>query len=291
MNQPHRTAAMWVVCLGSASVANMTVAPPKAQPPERPSAIRPVQAVMPDPAARASDRAFEERLAALDAAMGKVADFRANFEQRKYTPLLKKPLESRGILTSRGRLVRWETTQPRHLIVLIDPAREAQPPGTAGADAPSAPAKPAQPTRAAAPGEIRVYYPADGLCEIYPIDGALSDLTGAPLPRLADLRTRFSLVPIPASELGGPGGNPALVGLLLLPATDEVRTHLESIKVLIDETIPAATKVIVSDADGERTEIVLTAIRTNTGLTQADVQLTLPTDVRLSRPLGVGRPR
>ncbi|MFN0010125.1 MAG: LolA family protein [Phycisphaerales bacterium] len=291
MNQPRRTATMWVVCLGSASVASMAVAPSKTQPRPAPAAIRPAQDVMPDPAATASDRAFEERLAALDTAMGRVADFRANFEQRKYTPLLKKPLESRGILTSRGRLVRWETTQPRHLIVVIEPAPEAQPRGAAGEDAPNTPATPFQPTRAAAPGEIRVYYPAEGLCEVYPIDGALSDLAGAPLPRLADLRTRFSLMPIPASELGGPVGNPAFIGLLLLPATDQVRTHLESIKVLIDETIPAATKVVVSDGDGERTEIVLTAIRTNTGLTEADVRLSLPTDVRLSRPLGVGQPR
>ena len=42
----------------------------------------------------------------------------------------------------------------------------------------------------------------------------------------------------------------------------------------------------IADPEGERTEITLTSIRTNTGLKDSDVQLTLPQGVHLSRPLG-----
>ena len=227
------------------------------------------------------DPEFEKRLAAIDAAMEKIVDFKANFEQRKYSPLLKRPMVSSGVLTTKGRLVRWETTAPRKVIILIEPASQAPSPA-------AVPSQPAGAEPAKSVGEMRVYYPADQLCEIYPIDGALSDFAGAPLPRLAELRGRFSIVAAPVSEMGGVDAHPRLIGLLLKPVSVDVRKYLESIRVLIDESIPAATKVIVTDAEGERTEITLSNIRTNTKIKDSEVQLDLPEGVRLSRPLGKG---
>ncbi len=242
------------------------------------------------PADPTADPDFTKRLAALDATLAKTIDFKANFEQRKYTPLLKKPLVSKGVLTSKGGMVKWETTEPRSVTIFIDPL-SSKSPSTAGSQpdpSPNAP-KVLSESPAAAPkptGEMRVYYPGDQLCEIYPIGGALIDFAAAPLPRLAELRGRFTIESIAPSQLGGAADNPALLALLLRPNSAEIRKHLESITLLIDETIPAATKVIITDAEGERTEITLTSVRINSGLKDTEVQLTLPEGVRISRPLG-----
>ena len=238
-----------------------------------------------------ADPIFDKRLTALDDLMSKTSDFRAAFRQEKHTPLLKKPIVSEGVMTSKDGFVRWETTKPSPVVCVIEPAPpvpatkpEPTPPPTAPTV--SLPPTPtAQPVEVESLGAIRVYYPADGLCEIYPIGGALSDFAGVPLPRIADLRRRFSIERLNPTELGADKSNPALLALLLRPLSADTRKYIETIKVLIDESIPAATKVVVTDADGERTEISLTAIRINTGLKRSDVQLTLPPNVRISRPL------
>ena len=227
---------------------------------------------------------LERRLEVIDAATAKLVDFKADFEQKKFSPLLKKPMVSSGVLTSKGRLVRWETTQPRHVIILIDPDIAALP--AAGGSTSPPLERPAKSSAAA--GEIRVYYPDDKLCEIYPAGGALSDFAGAPLPRLSDLRTRFSIASMPVSDMGGGTGDTLLVALRLTPLTGDVQRYLESIMVLIDESVPSARKVVVTDAEGERTEISMSAIKINSGVKDSDVALTLPDDVRMSRPLGKG---
>lgn len=269
-------------------------------PKHRPAAV----SQAPSAAELNTDEAFKKRLAALDAAMAMTKDFKANFEQRKYTPLLKKPMVSKGVLTSKGGLVKWETTEPRPVTILIDPLPDKKPSAITQISGPSPnptpegpSSEPGQPpaTSPKPAGEMRIYYPNDKLCEIYPIGGALIDFASAPLPRLVELRDRFSIELIPSGELvrelGGTPDNPALLGLVLRPVFSDVRKHLESIKLLIDETIPAATKVIVTDAEGERTEITLSLIKINSGLTDAEVQLALPDGVRLSHPLGNMAPR
>jgi len=281
MSTPSATILASVIGLGFAAT------PPMVSPPTSAASVAPSGQ---SPAAKTADPALEKRLAALDAAIAKTVDFKANFEQRKYTPLLKKPMVSKGVLTSKGGLVKWETTEPRLVTILIDPLTKESPPTGAAQPVPSPNSSNSQSeTPATAPelaGEMRVYYPSDQLCEIYPIGGALIDFASAPLPRLTELRGRFTIESVAPAQLGSAADDPALLGLLLLPKTAEIRKHLESIKLLIDETIPAATKIVITDAEGERTEIALTSIRINSGLKDTDVQLTLPDGVRLSRPLG-----
>jgi outer membrane lipoprotein-sorting protein len=210
-------------------------------------------------AAQPADDAFNKRLEAVDAAMGKVTDLRADFEQRRHTALLKKPLVSKGVVLTKGDKVRWDTATPRASSMVISPS------------------------------EIKLYYPADKLVEVYPVGEGFKDLAGAPLPRLSVLRARFEIAPLGVKELGGDEGDKNLVAVVLTPKSEEMRKHVVSVKVLIDSSKPAATKVVMSDSEGEETEILFSSVKLNSGVKDDELVLKLPEGVRVSKPLGEGK--
>jgi outer membrane lipoprotein-sorting protein len=206
--------------------------------------------------AAAEDARFAARLAKVDAAMAAVADLRAEFEQRRHTPLLKKPLVSKGTVATKGPRVRWDTTSPRASVLLVGD------------------------------GLVRLFYPADNLVEEYPAGEGFQDLAGAPLPRLSVLKERFDITQIATSELA-PGDESAdHLAIELKPKSESLRSHVTSVRVLIDESQPAAIRVVMTDAEGERTEIEFTNVKLNQGVKAEDLELKLPEGVRVSRPLG-----
>lgn len=202
---------------------------------------------------------FAARLAAVDEGMAKVTDLRADFEQRRRTPLLKRPLVSKGTVLTKGDVVRWDTTSPRESTLVIGH------------------------------GSIQMFYPEDKLVEVYPVGEGFKDLAGAPLPRLAVLRERFELSPLAASDPAMKGEDAHLLGVLLTPKSDELRKHVTSVKVIIDETGPAAKKVVITDPEGEETQIIFSDTRLNRGVRNDELELKLPEGVRVSKPLGEGR--
>jgi outer membrane lipoprotein-sorting protein len=204
----------------------------------------------------AEEDRFDKRLEAVDAAMAKVVDLRADFEQRRHTPLLKKPLVSKGTVLTKGERVRWDTATPRASTLRIEG------------------------------GLIRLFYPSDRLVEEYPAGDGFRDLAGAPLPRLSVLRERFEVSQIAARELVASEGNSMLLAIRLTPKTDALKLHVTAVKVLIDESRPAATKVVMIDPDGEETEIVFSNVKLNEGVRDDEMELKLPEGVRVSRPLG-----
>jgi outer membrane lipoprotein-sorting protein len=230
--------------------------PPESGAPAAPSTQ---EAPSADREAFQTDEKFEARLRSLDAAMAKVTDLRADFEQRKHTPLLKRPLVSRGVVLTRGDLVHWDTRSPHRSSLLIGG------------------------------GTIRMYYPADKLVEEYPVGEGFKDLAGAPLPRLMTLRERFDITPLSPQELGEKNPSADLMAVQLTPKSEELRRHVTHVKVLIDESRPAATKVIMTDPDGEVTEITFANVRLNTGVSVEEVSPRFSEDVRVSRPLGEGK--
>ena len=242
-------ASGWVaVIAGGAASAS-------AQPPVPPAPQNPVPAVTPAP----TDDAFEKKLIEIDQAMAKVTDLRADFEQRRKTPLLKKPLVSKGTVITKGERARWDTASPRAS------------------------------TMAISGGEIRMYYPADRLLEVYPVGEGFKDIAGAPLPRLSLMKERFELARLPVGDLGGDEKNDSLVAIRMTPRSDDLKKHLASVRVLIDTSKPAATKVVMTDPEGEETEIVFSDVKLNGGVKDADVELKVPDGVRVSRPLGETR--
>lgn len=215
----------------------------------------------PNPAAQPEapspvDGAFEKRIESIDRAMEKIVDLRADFEQRKHTPLLKKPMLSRGSLLVKGQSVRWDTREPRRSTMQISA------------------------------GRLRMYYPDDQLMEVYPAREDMKDLGGALLPRLLALRARFEITAASQKELGAEEGNPHLLAVLLTPKDEAMRRHVQSVRVLIDDTGPVATRAVMTDAEGEMTEISFSHIRINAGVGQEEIELQLPEGVRVSHPLG-----
>jgi len=224
---------------------------------EPPASTSPPPAVESTPAAPATTAveaaAFERRLEAVDAAMAGVVDLRADFEQRRHTPLLKRPLTSKGVVVSMGDRVRWDTTAPRPSSLVVGG------------------------------GSISVYYPEDRLLEAYPVNEGFRDMAGGPLPRLSELRKRFDIAPLTPGA--GESGEKVLE-IRLTPKSEELRAHVESIEVVIDEARPAARRVTITDPDGERTEIDFRNVRLNTGVKVGEVELKVPPGTRVSRPLG-----
>ncbi|MBX3359045.1 MAG: outer membrane lipoprotein carrier protein LolA [Phycisphaeraceae bacterium] len=198
---------------------------------------------------------FVERLEAVDAAMSTVQDLRADFEQRRHSPLLKKPLVSQGVVRAKGELVRWDTASPRKSSLLVSSE------------------------------SIQMYYPDDGLLEIYPVGEGFRDLAGGPLPRLAVLRERFEIEPLEPRIMGEDGDGKSLA-LRLTPRSEALRRHVSFVRVLIDESAPAAKRVVMTDPEGEETEIVFSHVRLNTGMKPDDLELKVPQTTRVSRPMG-----
>jgi len=209
----------------------------------------------PPPPAAITSPDFMPRLERVDAAMATVRDIRADFEQRKQTVMLKKPLVSKGHLLGKADTVLWETREPRPMSMLVTN------------------------------DDISMYYPADKLVEVYRLDARFREAAGGPLPRLGPLKERFELAEVDPRDVGVVGATDGLLALGLTPKSDELRRHIKSVHVLIDERVPCATRVIITDPDGEQTEIRFSNVRINTGVADADLKLHLPNGVRTSRPI------
>src|SRR5215213_4304741 len=119
----------------------------------------------PTTAPATQNAAFDEQLEAIDRRAGAVQDLTAEFLQEKRSPLLRKPLVSRGTVKAKGGLAIWETTEPERTVMTFDPK------------------------------QLRVYYPKQKTLEEYPIQGQLGMMAASPLPRLEAIRKSFKLVP------------------------------------------------------------------------------------------------
>jgi outer membrane lipoprotein-sorting protein len=206
------------------------------------------------------DDALWQRLLDTNARSQRLQDLTATFEQQKFTPLLKKPLTSRGQIRVRGQAMVWDTRSPEPTIMAIDESL------------------------------IRLYYPKQSIVEEYPVDKRLGSLAASPLPRLDVLTRYFTFAQIPATEAFKNVDPSNKLALRLTPIDDALREHLREVRVLLDTTQGFILQAEMVDADGDRTRITFSDIKANTGLTDADVRLPpLPPSVKITRPLeGLG---
>jgi outer membrane lipoprotein-sorting protein len=218
------------------------------------------------------------RLERIDAYAENIADLTAAFEQRRSTPLLRKPLVSSGTIHIKGSKTRWDTVTPSPSVLTIDPA------------------------------SLKIFYPEQRSLEIYSVSSGLSRLAATPLPRLKVVREQFWISECKVSEMDNPppASAGAQVALLLLPKSDELKKYVRQVRVLLDEptrgkddpqdakngadkvAYGVARQVEVTDADGDRTVVCFKDARINTGLTDAELELSVPDGTRISRPLEAG---
>jgi len=206
----------------------------------------------------ATDRsAFESRLLAFDESVASVKGLMARFEQRKHSPLLKRPMVSRGTVKARAGHVRWDTLEPAPSTLTMNET------------------------------EVRVYYPEAQVVEIYPTVGNARGASVGPLPRLAAIRAQFDIAEIAPSELGTQSGDEPgqYIAIRLTPKTPALREHVKVVRVLLDTRQTLARRIEITDADDEVTDIEFTDVRTGVEIRYEDLQLDVPPETRESRPV------
>ncbi|MEK6703183.1 MAG: outer membrane lipoprotein carrier protein LolA [Planctomycetota bacterium] len=255
-----RTKVAWVLAAGWLLTQAGGMEPPATEPKNRPETTQTLtpKAEPPTAEALAAAAAFEKRLVGVDAKMAAVADLRADFEQTKKTALLKKPLVSRGTLVCKGETVLWSTTSPRRSDMLVGG------------------------------GKVTVYYPDDALAEVYSMGAGFRDAAGGPLPRLMKLKDSFDFAELDAKQVS-PGLKTSelkgRIALKLTPRSGELKQHVASVRVLIDESVPCADRMVIVDPDGDETELRFTSVKINTGMKDAELELKLPEGTRVSTPV------
>ena len=213
--------------------------------------------LLPLPAHAAEDEALKKQLDDIDARAAKIKDFTADFRQDKFTALLKKPLVSSGKIRVAGPVIRWDTDKPEPAVLLSDGK------------------------------EVRMYYPSQKLLEVYPIDQRLGDLAASPLPKLATLRGHFSIERTDAKAFPKLPKGREVLALRLVPSDEALREHVDHVDVLLDIEAAHILELEIIDADGDRTHVTFSAFRLDTGLKPADLELKVPADTNVSRPLDV----
>lgn len=231
-------------------------AQPSAKPAETPKAATTEPAAKAPTTATSEAAAFEKKLQDLDAKMAKVVDLRASFEQRKKTALLKKPIVSSGTLSCKGESVLWRTTKPRESQLLVTPDK------------------------------VTVHYPADRLAEVYPVGARFRDAAGGPLPRLPKLREKFEMREMTGDEMKALGvdGAPERLCVVMTPKSEDLKKYVAMVRVVIDTEVPCAERVVVSDPDGDETEIRFSGVTINVDMKDAELDLALPEGTKVSTP-------
>jgi outer membrane lipoprotein carrier protein len=195
------------------------------------------------------------RMIEIDARAGRIASLSADFQQQKFTALLKKPLISSGSVRVKGSTMRWDTRQPQASVLLVNDR------------------------------EVRIFYPAPapGVVEVYNLDQRVGELAASPLPRLAVLKERFSFEQIPARQMDTAVDPNQYLGLKMLPIEASLKQHVQEVRVLLDVSAGYILRAEITDADGDRTLLHFTNVKLNGDV--GDMELKTPAGVKVTRPL------
>ncbi|MDB5325966.1 MAG: hypothetical protein JWM57_1535 [Phycisphaerales bacterium] len=194
------------------------------------------------------DAALLKRLEAVDAKVAAVKDLAAKFEQKKFSPLLKKPITSTGTIRALGDAMLWLTESP-------------------------------EPTQLRIDGQtLQLLYVNQKSLEVYPLKGKMASMAASPLPRLATLKEKFDLAADPDAKAGE-------LALVLTPKDPELKPFIDRVRVRLNEAVGVVERFELTDPDGERTEITFSDPKLNTGLAAKDLDLTPPAGTKTMRPL------
>lgn len=188
------------------------------------------------------------------------SDMRATFTQSKHTPLLKKPLVSRGQLLMAEGMIRWDTLEPTRTLTLIEAS------------------------------QVSIYDPQLKRMEIYSFDAARSGMPmmaqfgSSPMPRFADLAKQFDIELIKPTDEAKDENEPPAVTLRLTPRDEATREQVEHITLQLDGEKGYLRQMRIDHEDGEYTVYTFSDVELNKGLTADDVRIKLPRGVTISRP-------
>ena len=200
------------------------------------------------------DPALWQRMLDIDQRAAAITDLTADFEQQKFTAMLKKPLVSSGQIFVRGSAMLWDMRKPERNVLQIT-QREA-----------------------------RIYYPAQKTIEVYAVQQKLGQLAASPLPRLSVLQEHFTFEPLALAEMGEKD-EAKFLALRMTPTQAELREHVEQVRVLLDAQQGLIVRLEMRDPDGDRTLLVFSNVKKNVGLKDEQLMIAAPGDVKITRPL------
>ena len=200
------------------------------------------------------DPAAWQRMLDIDRRAGQVTDLEADFEQEKFTTMLKRPLLTSGRVFVRGSTMLWDTARPEPNQLQITDK------------------------------EVRIYYPAQKVIEVYQVREKLGQLAASPLPRRAVLERHFTFEPIAVADMDESDAE-KYFAVRMTPTQPELREHIEQVRVLLDATRGLIVRLEMRDSDGDRTLIRFSNVKTNSGLKDGQLQIVAPADVKVTRPL------
>ena len=193
------------------------------------------------------------QLQEIDARAAHIQSLSADFEQRKFTALLRKPLISSGNVRVKGATMRWDTLKPEKTTLLVTDK------------------------------QVEIEYPAQSTVEIYPLDRRFADLAASPLPRLSVLKQKFAFVRIDPATLDKSADPAKTLALELTPVDDELRQHVQRVRVLLDIAAGYIVQFEMTDADGDRTLIHFLNPKLNAEVGELDLKI--PAGMKIVRPL------
>jgi outer membrane lipoprotein-sorting protein len=205
------------------------------------------------PVTPTTDPSLWTKLSGIDQRAGQIKSLSAQFNQQKFTALLRKPLESTGRIRIKGPVIRWDTVKPEPSVLFIDQ------------------------------GEARVYYPTQKTLEVYPLDKRLADLAASPLPRLDVLKERFSIEQIPVADLDKSAAEKDFIALRLTPRDASLAEHVKQVCVLLDIAKAYIMKAQMTDSDGDRTVLSFKDVQLNADV--GDLALVVPPGTAVTHPL------
>lgn len=194
------------------------------------------------------DPGLRQKLQEIEGKTAAVTDLTADFEEQTFSALLRKPIISRGKVKVKGDRSRWDTIEPRPLTMLTSPE------------------------------EVQIYYPSLGTLEVYPVLDYLRPVVVSPIPRLAHIERSFRIQ-------AGVEGSADIINIVLKPAQRQLSRFITEVEVHIEKSTGFARQVEMHGADGDRTVLVFTNVRFNTGLSEADVNFVPPAETKIVRPL------
>lgn len=210
-----------------------------------------------------------KQLRELEEQHDEIKDLSARFSQKRYSPLLKKPITSSGTYRSTSGLTRWDTEKPHDSVMVIQSDR------------------------------LEIYFPEQKTLEVYPIEKRLGELLATPQPDVDQWLDSFKLSEALPEALSDTMRETLRIKdadtyllISLTPRDEEVAELIDRLIVVVDrETGLSRGMSWSSEGDGERTEIVFTRVRENTQIKRADLLLDTPESTRVVYPLGpVGEP-
>lgn len=205
-----------------------------------------------------------EQLRQLGAKAAEVIDLESRFVQRRYAPLLRKPIESDGTVRARAGVSRWDTQEPYASVMLIER------------------------------GRLSLYDPERRVLEVYPLERRLGELAASPIPRLATWVEHFAIESVEANALSDQMREEAGVDdearpsvlVRLTPKDAALAEQVGLIVAVIDVESGLSRAMVWSSGEGERTEIVFADTRINSGLKPEDLAIELPDGTRVVYPAG-----